>query len=526
MPDHSDKRYTSYELNQSPITIMPESKFIHEKASLVKTLASGAIWVTTGMFLARIIGYAIRAVFAQLYGVERYGFINTALSMIMIFSMIALAGLNTGLPRQVSFYRAKRKFEQTSIYIFSAYKISIISGVVFGFILYLNADFFADTLFRTPELEPLFKIFSLGVPLFVLLEINTSILKGLKRMFQFSLYHDILRFGFILVLVLVFGLAKSSFLLTSASYLISYLLIVIITLVILISNTDIIKFYRLRWTKFDRDLLFFSMPLLLSGIFWMLLSRTDTIIIGIFLDQHYVGLYNAAIPIGQMILMIRQAFSPIILPLLTELLSKNQKDDLSLMYYLSAKWTTILSIPIFISMLFMPQFFIRLIFGSNFIPAAPILQIVILGYFLHTIVGPTSNLLIILGKTKLAMQNSVMAFVFNIIMNIFLIPRYQLIGAAISSASTYLFYNVMCFIQVYRSIHVQPFRLLYLKFVLAGLLPIPILFFRTHIASDPIILIMYGTLYIVFLILLKAVKSEDKIIFSAIRQKVKFRSGS
>ena len=502
---------------------MPESKLIQEKEDLVKSLASGAIWVTLGMFLARILGYAIRASFAHIYGVERYGSINTTVSITTIFAFFALAGLNTGLPRQISFYRAKNKLKQASIYIFSAYKISILSGLLFGLILYVNADFFAQKLFRTPELGTLFKIFSVGIPLFVLVEINTSILKGLKLMFQFSLYHDMLRFGFTLLFVISFGIIGSSFLLTSTAYLISYLLIIIITFIMLSTKHHVFNTYKLRWTKFDTDLLLFSVPLLLSGIFWMLLERTDTIIIGIFLDQTYVGLYNAAIPIGQMILMIRQSFSPVILPLLTELFSKNKRNDLALMYYLSAKWTAILSIPLFISMLMKPEFFIRLIFGSEFISASTILQIVIFGFFIHTIVGPTSNLLIILGKTKLAMQNSVLAFLISILSNIILIPKFQLIGAAISSLCTYTAYNIMCFIQVYQTIHLQPFRLLHLKFAIAGIIPVPVFYLQSYIRSDLITLIIYGSAYVSLLVILRAIKAEDKIILNTIRNKFKLK---
>ena len=499
---------------------MPESKLIHEKQTLVKTLASGAIWVTMGMMLARILGYIIRASIAQMYGVKLYGFINTSLSMIMIFSMISLAGLNTGLPRQISFYQAKLKYKLSFIYIASAYKISIITGILSGLLLYFNSDFIALHVFKTPDLSIYLKIFSLGVPLFVLMEINTSIFKGLKRMFQFSLYHDILRFGFILVFVLIFGLAKSSFVLTSTSYIISYFLIVVITSLQLIYKFKLLKFPKLRWSKFDNDLILFSVPLLMSGIFWMLLSRTDTLIIGIFLDQNFVGLYNAAIPIGQMILMVRQAFSPIVLPLLTELLSKNKKDDLSLMYYLSAKWTTILSMPIFISMFIKPEFYLKFIFGSEFISAAPILKIVIFGFFIHTVVGPTSNLLIILGKTRIAMINSVLAFVLSICMNVILIPKFQLIGAAITSLCTYLFYNLLCFIQVYKTIQTQPFKPLHLKFLIAGLIPIPVFYLQSYIKTDLMAIALYGILYILGLFLLKAVKSEDKIILRTIFKKI------
>ena len=500
---------------------MPQIEKINTNKKLITSLAGGMLWVIVGMLIARILGYGIRAVIAHAYGVELYGFINTGLSLMMIFAMVGIVGLNTGVSRQISFYRAKFDLEKVHVQIFSAYKITFFTSVIFALVLYITSEFIAENVFKTPELTIVLKIFSFGIPLYNILEVNTSIFKGLKQIFYFTFYHDILRFFIILVVIAFSSLIEKSFTIVILAYPISYVIIDLITLFILMKKTGLIIWDKLRFSLSDKEILMLSMPLMLGGIFWLLLPRTDTIIIGVLLDQASVGLYNAAVPIGQLILLIRQALSPIVLPLFTELFARNDKESLSLMYYISVKWTSMLAIPLFVSMMILPQFYISLIFSKSFLASIPVLRIIIIGYFLHTVVGPTSNLLVILGDTKKTMINSIIAFICSIGFNLILIPKYKLIGAGISSVISFNIFNILCFIQVYQKIKIQPFRLLHIKFVVAGLIPLPILYYLSITSSHLISISAYFISYILLLIFLRAIKNEDLIVFNVIKSRFK-----
>jgi len=500
---------------------MPQIEKINTNKKLITSLAGGMLWVVIGMLVARILGYGIRAVIAHAYGVELYGYINTGLSLMMIFAMIGIVGLNTGVSRQISFYRAKSDLKKVHLQIFSAYKISILISVIFALILFITSKFIAENIFKTPELTIVLRIFSFGIPLYNILEVNTSIFKGLKQIFYFTLYHDILRFFIILAIIAFSSLIEKSFTIVILAYPISYVIIDIITFFILMKKTGLIIWDKIRFNLSDQEILMLSVPLMLGGIFWVLLPRTDTIIIGILLDQESVGLYNAAVPIGQLILLVRQALSPIVLPLFTELFAKDDKDSLSLMYYISAKWSVMLAIPIFISMVILPQFYISLIFSEIFLASVPILRIIIIGYFLHTVVGPTSNLLVILGDTKKTMINSIIAFICSIGFNLILIPKYKLIGAGISSVISFNIFNILCFIQVYQKIRIQPFRLLHIKFAIAGLIPVPILFYLDVTKSHLLSIAAYFIAYILLLILFRAIKNEDLLIINVIKNRFK-----
>ena len=258
-----------------------------------------------------------------------------------------------------------------------------------------------------------------------------------------------------------------------------------------------------------------------SNIFWILLFRTDVLLIGGFLDQLQVGLYSAAVPIAQLILTMRQAFTPIILPLLTELVANKQKNELSLLYFLSAKWTTLFALPVFLSMVVAPEFFIQFVFGKEYLAASSSLRIISIGYFIHTIVGPSSNMVVIIGKSRLAMINSIIAFCLSITLNIYLIPAMGIEGAALTAVITFLLYNLLCLVQVYAFIKVHPFRLLHIKFIVAGLFSSIALYYLMQYTAPLFALCCFFLIYFSLLFLFKAIKEEDKLILNMIAGKFK-----
>jgi O-antigen/teichoic acid export membrane protein len=313
---------------------------------------------------------------------------------------------------------------------------------------------------------------------------------------------------------------ETSFTIVIIAYPMTYLLIDIWMLIDLKRYRELFKIGKVFYSVSDKQIIAFSVPILLSGMFWFLMARTDTIIIGILLDQTKVGIYNAAVPIGQLLMLAREAFSPIILPLFTELFASEKFDKLSVLYTISSKWMTMLVLPVFISMFVLPDFYINLIFGAKFMAAVPVLKIVIIGYVFHVVMGPLSNLLIISGYTKKAMLNSLAALFVSITLNLILIPKLGLTGAAISAVLAFATFNILCFLHVYSQIKVKPFRLLYIKFIIAATLPIPILYMSMPFDSMFLSILIYFICYVIFLIVFRSVKKEDKVVLDAIKNRV------
>ena len=61
-------------------------------------------------------------------------------------------------------------------------------------------------------------------------------------------------------------------------------------------------------------------------------------------------------------------------------------------------------------------------------------------------------------KTRIDLWASVGALLINIVLNILLIPMYGMIGAAVATATSYMIYNIIDLIILYKNTGVNPFH--------------------------------------------------------------------
>src|SRR5205823_11764663 len=77
--------------------------------------------------------------------------------------------------------------------------------------------------------------------------------------------------------------------------------------------------------------------------------------------------------------------------------------------------------------------------------------------------GPTGVLLTMTGKQKWEIANTIVMVAFNFLLNLVLIPRMGILGAAIATAISIATINAIKLIQVYLLFGLQAYNLKYLK---------------------------------------------------------------
>ena len=80
----------------------------------------------------------------------------------------------------------------------------------------------------------------------------------------------------------------------------------------------------------------------------------------------------------------------------------------------------------------------RVAFGSQFVPAASVLHMLILVVPLLFMTGISSVVLMGVDKVGVTFWRSILAAAFNVLLNLVLIPRYGIMGAAVSTVLTEL----------------------------------------------------------------------------------------
>lgn len=97
------------------------------------------------------------------------------------------------------------------------------------------------------------------------------------------------------------------------------------------------------------------------------------------------------------------------------------------------------------------------VFGAAYQEAVPALRILIAGHFMSTLFGVTQVYLNMTKKQVVLQYILIIAVVINAIINAILIPKYGMLGAAVASAFSVIFWNGCAVIWVYKKDRIKLF---------------------------------------------------------------------
>jgi polysaccharide transporter, PST family len=179
-----------------------------------------------------------------------------------------------------------------------------------------------------------------------------------------------------------------------------------------------------------------SWPLIFSSFAIMIYVKIDQIMLGEMLGNNAVGVYSAAVRISEIWYFIPVAITSSVSPAIFA-----AKDTSEVLYYQRIeqllRLMALLSVTIAIPMTFFSGAIITILFGNGYAAAGSVLSIHIwasLFVFMGVAISPWY---IAEGLTHLAMYRTILGALSNVILNLFLIPAYGEIGAAVATVISY-----------------------------------------------------------------------------------------
>lgn len=159
----------------------------------------------------------------------------------------------------------------------------------------------------------------------------------------------------------------------------------------------------------------------------------DTTMLGFLCNDWQVGIYTAAIKIDKIILSLVVAACAVLLPRLSYY-SENDVEKFNKLAYKGLDILLMVSVPCCIGLFLLSYHIIMLLSGEHYIESVPVMRImnpIILIIGMSNFIG--MQLFMPLRKERYTLYSVVCGAVFNFILNLILIPRYQALGAAIST---------------------------------------------------------------------------------------------
>jgi len=257
-----------------------------------------------------------------------------------------------------------------------------------------------------------------------------------------------------------------------------------------------------------RDIFIQSLPFLLTSILVVILFRIDSVMLKYFTSVKRVGLYLSGYKFIELCTYFPDAFIYILFPFFVK---KYIKDSGKLFFYYKKiiKLILLLIIPIVLGFYFYSSQIIKLVWGDKFLEAGRTLKILGFAPFFIFLSFLNANILVALNKEKLLFKIMLLSTVFNIASNLYFIPRYQEIGAAITTvASEGLFFilNLSLIIKFFSYKIMRAFDGMKIIFLAAVFLAIIYYFSIDNIFLAGLI---YGVVYFFLLFLIKPITKKD-----------------
>jgi len=210
------------------------------------------------------------------------------------------------------------------------------------------------------------------------------------------------------------------------------------------------------WRPLASEFWRFSAPRALSRVFTISLQRFDILVVGALQGPAEAAIYAAATRFLVLGLMFVQAIQQVMTPKIAECLALGDDPRAETIYRTTTTWLTLVSWPIYLmALLFSPL--LLSIFGPGFDQGATAAAILCAAMLVATACGPVDSVLLMGGRSMLSLMNTGLALATNVGLDLILVPRIGITGAALGWAAGILVNNLLPLWQVHRYHRMHPF---------------------------------------------------------------------
>ena len=426
------------------------TKFFHNDKHLNEVLRKSSV-----AFVIKIAGTAAKfgynVLLARMLGASGTGVYFLALTVATIASVAGRFGMDNALLRFAAANAAQTKWGVVADLHKKGLGITLVLSSVMAVLTFFAARPLAVHVFADAQLILPLKLMAISIVPFSLLKLYSELLRALKKIKESAFIQDLAVPLFSAPLLLILG-TRFGAVGAAAAYTASTFILLLIAAWLWRRATPML---HSATGYFDTGLLLrTSLPLFWVAMLFIAMSWTDTLLLGIWLDNRAVGIYGIAMRVSVMISFVLVSVNSIIAPKFAALHADGALRELGDLARRAARLMAVITMPFFLLFLLLPKWVLG-IFGDDFGAGATVLAILSVGQFVNVATGSVGYLLIMSGHEKLIRNSTMISAALNLILNVLLIPRFGIIGAAIASATSLAALNLISAALVYNSLSIM-----------------------------------------------------------------------
>lgn len=460
------------------------------KTGILFFMISKVIWVVSG--------FVIHVGLGRMLGAELYGIFGVVISVISIGYLI----MGNGVRQAVSKFSASDP-DQSDVIARTGLKIQVVLSICITIVFVLLAKPGA-ILMGDPSLADYFMLAAVTIPPTGVLFVFMGKMEGLKQFGNsaatastYAILKVVFVFLFVFLGFKVFGAILG---------MISSLIVTTVVAWSLCPNKQ--GKGRFNFKKLTH----FGFPVMLYYIAIALIMHFDILFVKSLLkDDAMTGLYTASQALSRLIYFVFAAFSVVLLPTLSTAIKNEDETQVSRYIGQSLRYMLLLLVPVVAVISSTSRQLVVFFYSEAYAGAAAPLSLLSLGMGCLVVSLILCTTIQAYGKPKIALYIFLITIPVSIFLHLYLIPKYGLSGAAISTAATFCLSFLMSSVTAFHFFKkfVDPMSLV--RIVLAA---VPVYVLAPRIAPVfgnflPLCYAVLFSLYVVLLFIVAEINPKD-----------------
>lgn len=408
----------------------PEVDILKSILSLItrqNKILKESIWSVLAKAVAGVFSFVTFLCLARFLGPSEYGTLSIFISVLLIAKMVLDGGISQGNSLLVAKANQENPGGIRPV-LLKSLQLRMIVNILF--VLLCVALFpFLKRMLVVVRLEHLTVYLIVAVVLGVSVDFFKYNAQGMHRLF-FSFVFNLIEYGLFMFAACWLAFNHQSVRVLLGGYCMSYCVTLVIISLITFCFLNLREGERADVTPSFSAVWKSSYPFILLYASAYLFAEADTYMLGVLAGSEEAGYYSVAKQykyIAVFAVSVGMGIGPAFINF------KKDRCNLSRVFWRSICYCALFYVTFAFIIFFLNKWFVITFYGKQFLPAAPILKVISLFVIMFSLSAVIGNALDYMGYARQRALLYMISFIINILLNLVLIPRFNGLGAAISS---------------------------------------------------------------------------------------------
>ncbi len=385
--------------------------------------------------------------------VGQYDFVR---SFLMILSGASLLGTNQAIIYYSGILTSKKSFGSIkSIYFKMNFLILVACAILYTPLLVIDKEII-NQIFNKQGAYELVSLSLQGLVFYSITMLNIDTIRALKHTLISEGFRNIFRYTpFFIFSIILYIIDSPEDLVLWFIY--SFVVIFVISTAVVYLFLFNKNFPKSAAHNFSStEILRASYPMALSAISYFLMQSTDVLFISAYDTFESVAYYSIAVKLATVTALALISVNIVIAPKIASIYNDKNFSQLKLILKKATRINVVISLPIIVLLLLFSEYVLST-FGSNYILAKNALWVLLIAQFFNSITGPSALYLNMTGRQKKLNVILVISLLINVVLNIILVPDFGMLGAAISTTTSFVISKILASALVFYLDNVKTF---------------------------------------------------------------------